>query len=40
MSGTTGVRMLVVPPLVVGVLGVLAIASENADQSWGDRSVH
>ena len=34
-SGTTGIRMPVVPLLLVGVLGALAFASENAHQSWG-----
>jgi MFS family permease len=34
-SGTTGIRMPVVPLLVVGALGALAFASENAHQSWG-----
>lgn len=34
-SGTTGGRMPVVPLLLVGVLGALAFASENAHQSWG-----
>jgi MFS family permease len=34
-SGTTGIRMPVGPLLLVGVLGALAFASENAHQSWG-----
>jgi MFS family permease len=34
-SGTTGIWMPVVPLLLVGVLGALAFASENAHQSWG-----
>jgi MFS family permease len=33
-TGTTGMRMPVVPLLLVGVLGALAFASENAHQSW------
>jgi MFS family permease len=32
---TTGTRMPVVPLLLVGTLGALAYASENAHQSWG-----
>src|SRR4051812_30738793 len=32
---TTGLRMAVRPLLIVGVLGGLAFASENAHQSWG-----
>ncbi|MER6595831.1 MFS transporter, partial [Micromonospora purpureochromogenes] len=32
---TTGIRMPVVPLLLVGALGALAFASENAHQSWG-----
>jgi MFS family permease len=31
----TGIRMPVAPLLLVGVLGALAFASENAHQSWG-----
>lgn len=34
-SGRTGLRMPLVPLLLVGVLGALAFASENAHQSWG-----
>ncbi|MEU8179664.1 MFS transporter [Micromonospora sp. NPDC049047] len=34
-SSTSGFRMPVVPLLLVGVLGALAFASENAHQSWG-----
>jgi MFS family permease len=34
-SGTTGIRMPIVPLLLVGALGALAFASENAHQSWG-----
>jgi MFS family permease len=34
-SGATGMRMPVTPLLLVGVLGALAFASENAHQSWG-----
>lgn len=34
-SGATGIRMPVMPLLLVGVLGALAFASENAHQSWG-----
>jgi MFS family permease len=34
-SGGTGIRMPVVPLLLVGTLGALAFASENAHQSWG-----
>jgi hypothetical protein len=33
-SGATGPRMAVAPLLLVGVLGALAYASENAHQSW------
>jgi hypothetical protein len=33
-SGTAGTRMPLVPLLLVGVLGALAYASENAHQSW------
>ena len=35
LTGTTGIRMPVVPLLLVGVLGALAFAAENAHQSWG-----
>jgi MFS family permease len=34
-SGTTGMRIPLAPLLLVGVLGMLAYASENAHQSWG-----
>lgn len=34
-SGTPGMRMPVAPLLLVGMLGALAFASENAHQSWG-----
>ncbi|MBQ0902423.1 MFS transporter [Micromonospora sp. U21] len=34
-SSTSGVRMPIVPLLLVGALGALAFASENAHQSWG-----
>jgi MFS family permease len=34
-SGRTGIRLPVAPLLLVGVLGALAYASENAHQSWG-----
>ncbi|MCW6005084.1 MFS transporter [Micromonospora sp. CPCC 205371] len=34
-GGQAGIRMPVVPLLLVGVLGALAFASENAHQSWG-----
>ncbi|MFC0508947.1 MFS transporter [Micromonospora costi] len=34
-SGTTRVRMPLAPLLLVGALGALAFASENAHQSWG-----
>jgi MFS family permease len=34
-SGRTGIRMPVLPLLLVGTLGALAFASENAHQSWG-----
>jgi MFS family permease len=34
-SGATGMRLQVAPLLLVGVLGALAFASENAHQSWG-----
>jgi MFS family permease len=34
-SGTAGIRMPVLPLLLIGVLGALAFASENAHQSWG-----
>ncbi|AVT37837.1 MFS transporter [Plantactinospora sp. BB1] len=34
-AGGTGSRLPVVPLLLVGVLGALAFASENAHQSWG-----
>jgi MFS family permease len=34
-SGTTGMRVAVAPLLLVGVLGALAFANENAHQSWG-----
>jgi MFS family permease len=33
-GGTTGTRMPLAPLLLVGVLGALAYASENAHQSW------
>ena len=33
-SGTTGIRMPMIPLLLIGVLGALAFASENAHQSW------
>lgn len=34
-SGTTGIEMPIMPLLLVGMLGALAFASENAHQSWG-----
>jgi MFS family permease len=34
-GGATGTRMPILPLLLVGVLGALAFASENAHQSWG-----
>ncbi len=34
-SGATGTRMPVVPLLLVGALGAVALAGENAHQSWG-----